>query len=125
MIIPILLAIAALTAPSGPQSGGWVYYDEADGVEVYYSVRINSDEARVAWKCVNTTSSDASCSVGAGQNKVYRCLSNGLPVGFTEALGERATVRAQGEYAFPSESACRGKAVTGVEPFGVRISIEH
>lgn len=126
MSIMIALGLAAaLATPPGPQSSGWTFYDESDGVEVYYSVRLNADEARVAWKCVNTSGSEASCSIGAGRNKAYRCLSNGVPVGFTEALGERATVRAGGEYAFPSDSACRGRAITSVEPFGVRISIER
>lgn len=117
--------VAAATAALMAQSGGWVFWDRADGVEVYYSVRVQSDEARVAWKCVNTTDADASCSVGAGQDKVYRCLSDGSPVGFTGALGERATVGAGDEYVFPSDSACRGKGATDVEPFGVRISIER
>lgn len=127
MILSSFAAAAAFafTALAAPQSGGWTYYDESDGVEVYYTVRIDRDEARVAWKCVNTTSQDASCSVGAGQNKVYRCLNDGSVVGFTEALGERATVRAGGEYAFPSDYACRGRGANTVEPFGVRISIEN
>ena len=115
--------LLTLAAPATPE--GWTYYREADGVEVYYSVRINSDEARVAWKCVNTTDEDASCSVGAGENKVYRCVTNGSATGFTESLGERATVRARGEYTFPSDFACRGRGATQVEPFGVRISIER
>lgn len=107
-----------------PQDNSWTFYQKQDGVEVYYSVRISSDEARVSWRCVNTTDENLNCSVGAGQNKVYRCVSNGSPVGFTESLGERASVRANGEYVFPSDFACRGKGATNVEPYGVRISIE-
>jgi hypothetical protein len=128
MILASLVAASAAALISGlsvPGSDGWTYYDKQNGVEVYYAVRIASDEARVSWKCVNTTGQDASCSVGAGQNKVYRCVNNGSPVGFTESLGERATVRANGEYAFPSDFACRGKGATDVEPYGVRISIER
>lgn len=121
----IAVSAAFLCGFSAPPADGWSFYGKQNGVEIYYAVRITSDEARVSWKCVNTTDLDASCSVGGGQNKVYRCVNNGSPVGFTESLGERATVRANAEYAFPSDFACRGKGATGVEPYGVRISVER
>jgi len=126
MIVSAMVAIVTATAPLALQSNaGWTFYQEQNGVEVYYSVRIASDEARVAWRCVNTTAEDLSCSVGAGENKIYRCVNDGSPVGFTESLGERASVRANGEYVFPSDFACRGKAADHVEPYGVRISVER
>lgn len=115
--------LAAFAATAAFQSGGWTYYSAADGVEVYYSVRINSDEARVAWKCVNTTGTARSCSIGAGRNKVYRCLNGSSQVGVTEALGERARVRAYNEYVFPSDGACRGLGASTVDP-SAQISIE-
>jgi hypothetical protein len=122
IFIASILALSSSAAMA--QSSQWYFYKEASGVDVYYAVRLNSDEARVSWKCVNKTAEAVSCSVGAGQNKVYRCVRDGTPLGFTEALGERASVQAQGEYAFPSEPACKGKGANQVEPYGVQISIE-
>ena len=43
--------------------------------------------------------------------------------GVTEALGERARVRAYNEYVFPSDSACRGLGASTVDP-SAQISIE-
>jgi hypothetical protein len=123
LVIASIMALSASAAMA--QSPQWYFYKEVSGIEVYYAVRINPDEARVSWKCVNKTGDAVSCSVGAGQNKVYRCVRDGTPVGFTEALGERATAPARGEYAFPSESACNGKGASQVEPYGVQISIER
>ena len=118
------LALAASSSVAVAQSDQWYFYQEQDGVEVYYAVRVSRDEARVAWKCVNGNDVDRSCSVGAGQDKVYRCTRDGTPLGMTSSLGERATVRANNEYVFPSDFACRGLGATAVEPFGVRIAVE-
>lgn len=123
----VMLAAAALGAgPASAQSGGfsgWNLHDRANGVEVYFAYRVDRDEIRVAWKCVNRTGSDKSCSVGAGQNKTYFCYRDGTAVGVTGSLGERATVRAGSEYGFPTDFACRGKGANDVRP-SARISIE-
>ena len=107
------------------QSGfsDWYYFNEAKGVSVYYAVRVDRDEIRVAWKCVNETDTARACSVGAGDSKSYYCRKDGEAIGFTTSLGERATVNAKSEYAFPSDFACRGLGATEVRP-SVRISIE-
>lgn len=112
-------------SPASAQVDQWLRYERQDGVEVYYAVRINRDEARVSWKCVNTNASARSCSIGAGQDKVYRCVRESSPLGFTNSLGERATVPANGEYVFPSDFACRNLGATAIEPYGVRIKIEQ
>ncbi|MFZ5670911.1 MAG: hypothetical protein ACOY4K_15595 [Pseudomonadota bacterium] len=114
-----------LPASSLAQSGysSWYYHGESDGVEVYYAVKVNSDELRVAWKCVNTTGEAKACSIGAGDSKYYFCRRNGVGVGTTSSPGERALVRPGGEYVFPSDFACRGTGATEVQP-SARISIE-
>ena len=119
------LLVAAGAGPAFAQSDAWHLYEKSDGVEVYYAVRISRDEARVSWKCVNANSTNRSCSVGAGREKIYRCTRDGAPLGLTNSLGESATVRASGEYVFPSDFACRGLGATAVEPYGVRIHIER
>ncbi|MDC7683639.1 hypothetical protein PQU92_10145 [Asticcacaulis sp. BYS171W] len=117
------LAIAGMAfAQSGYSK--WYYLNGSSGVDVYYSVRVDQSEIRVMWKCVNTTSTAKSCSVGAGQEKIYFCRANGSGVGSTNSLGERATVNANAEYVFPSDFACRGLGATEVQP-SVRISIEN
>jgi hypothetical protein len=122
----ILASALALTSSAAlAQSSQWYFYKEQSGVEVYYAVQINRDEARVSWKCVNGNAEPRACSIGAGQDKTYRCTRDGSPLGFTNSLGERASVRANGEYVFPSDFACRGLGATAVEPYGVRISIEN
>jgi len=121
-VVPVILAGASRAYA---QSDVWTFYNKQDGVDVYYAVRINREEARVSWKCVNANSTDRSCSVGAGQDKVYRCTRDGSPLGLTNSLGERATVRAHSEYVFPSDFACRGLGATVAEPYGVRIHIEN
>lgn len=120
-IIALICGCSSVSA----QGDQWIRYERQNGVEVYYAIRINRDEARVAWKCVNTNPSARSCSIGAGQDKVYRCVRDSSPLGFTNALGERAAVPANGEYVFPSDFACRNLGATSVEPYGVRISIEQ
>lgn len=120
MVPALLFAGSAAFA----QTDQWYFYQKQDGVEVYYAVRINRDEARVSWKCVNANSEARSCSIGAGQDKVYRCSKDGSPLGLTNSLGERATVPSNDQYVFPSDFACRGLGATTVEPFGVRISVE-
>ncbi|OYW82259.1 MAG: hypothetical protein B7Z26_03685, partial [Asticcacaulis sp. 32-58-5] len=70
------------------------------------------------------TSAAKSCSIGAGQDKVYFCRDNDSAVGSTNSLGERAKVNANSEYVFPSDFACRGLGATEVQP-SVPISIEN
>lgn len=102
----------------------WYFHDESDGVEVYYAVRVDRDEIRVAWKCVNTGSEARACSIGAGGDKTYLCRRDGVGAGVTSSLGERATIGAGREYVFPSDFACRGKGANEVQP-SARISIER
>lgn len=102
----------------------WYFHEEGDGVEVYYAVKVDRDEIRVAWKCVNTGTETRACSIGAGGEKSYFCRRDGVGAGVTSSLGERATVGAGREYVFPSDFACRGKGANEVQP-SVRISIER
>lgn len=117
--------LGAVATPVGATQSRWIFYDRANGVDVFYSVVIRADEARVAWRCVNNTDEQRSCSVGAGRDKAYRCTNDGLPRGITSMPGERASVPPKGEYVFPSDWACRGLGANEVEPYGVRISIER
>lgn len=126
-IVAALAAACGLMLPGVGAAQGfssWYYHGERDGVEVYYAVRVNRDEVRVAWKCVNTTSDAKACSVGAGESKTYYCRRDGVGVGVTSAPGERALVVPNGEYVFPSDYACRGTGATEVQP-SARISIEN
>lgn len=125
----LVLAAAIVAVNPGAamaQSGfsKWYFHAESDGVEVYYAVRVDRDEIRIAWKCVNTGSETRACSIGAGGEKTYLCRRDGVGAGVTSSLGERATVGADSEYAFPSDFACRGKGANEVQP-SVRISIER
>lgn len=119
-------AVAAMMAlgAGAAQAQSWERFTYQDGVIVEYSVRSDSDGFRVAWRCRNMTSQAVSCSVGAGQNKQYNCYRGSSRIGQTGALGERATVRAEGVYTFPGEAACRGTGATSVRPFA-HISIEN
>lgn len=115
---------AAMAQSSGPSGfSNWYYHEGRNGVEVYYAVRVDRDEIRVAWKCVNTGSEAKACSIGAGAEKSYLCRRDGVGAGITSSLGERATVAPHGEHVFPSDFACRGKGATEVQP-SARISIE-
>ena len=117
-------AAAAITLGAGAaQAQSWERFTQQDGVIIEYAVRSDSDGFRVAWRCRNMASRAVSCSVGAGQNKQYNCYRGSSRIGQTGALGERATVRAEGTYTFPAESACRGTGATSVRPFA-NISIE-
>lgn len=126
----ILMLVAGVAAANGgtalAQSGfsNWYFHNESDGVAVYYAVRVDRDEIRVAWKCVNNGSETRACSIGAGGDKIYLCRRDGVGAGVTSSLGERATVGAGSEYVFPSDFACRGKGANEVQP-SVRISIER
>lgn len=117
-------AAAAITlGGAAAQAQSWERFTQQDGVIVEYAVRSDSDGFRVAWRCRNMNSWAVSCSVGAGRNKQYNCYRGSSRIGQTGTLGERATVRAEGTYTFPAESACRGKGATSVRPFA-NISIE-
>lgn len=115
------LGVGAAQAQSG--FGPWERLTVQDNVVVEYAVKRESDGFRVAWRCRNMNSDAVSCSVGAGENKRYTCYAGRTQVGQTGAMGERATVRGEGTYTFPSESACRGLGATGVQPFA-HVSIE-
>jgi len=115
------LGVGAAQAQSG--FGPWERFTYQDNVFIEYAVKRESDGFRVAWRCRNMNSEAVSCSVGAGNNKRYNCYSGGSRVGETGALGERATVRGNGTYTFPSEAACRGTGATSVRPYA-DISIE-
>lgn len=126
-VLMLLAAVSAMHCGSAMAQSGyskWYYHDESDGVEVYYAVRVDRDEIRVAWKCVNTGSETRACSIGAGRDKSYLCRRDGLPAGASSSLGERATVAAGREYVFPSDFACRGTGANEVLP-SVRISVER
>lgn len=126
-ILMLIAAIAAGHSGSAVAQSGfskWYFHDESDGVEVYYAVRVDRDEIRVAWKCVNNGSETRACSIGAGGSKSYLCRRDGVGAGVTSSLGERATVGAGSEYVFPSDFACRGKGANEVQP-SVPISIER
>ncbi len=117
-------ALMALGAGAGAaQAQSWERFTQRDGVIIEYAVRSDSDGFRVAWRCRNMNSEAVSCSVGAGNNKRYNCYRGSSRIGETGALGERATVRGNGVYTFPSESACRGTGATSVRPYA-DISIE-
>jgi hypothetical protein len=115
------LGVGAAQAQSG--FGPWERFTYQDGVFVEYAVKRESDGFRVAWRCRNMTSQTVSCSIGAGNDKRYNCYRGSSRVGQTGALGERATVRGDGVYTFPSESACRGTGASSVQPYA-NISIE-
>lgn len=126
-VLMLIAGIAAMQCgPAMAQTGfsKWYFHGESDGVEVYYAVRVDRDEIRVAWKCLNTGSETRACSIGAGRDKSYFCRRDGVPVGASFSLGERATVPAGREYVFPSDFACRGTGANEVQP-SVRISIER
>lgn len=118
-----LMALGVGTAQAQSGFGPWERLTVEDNVVVEYAVKRESDGFRVAWRCRNMNSDAVSCSVGAGENKRYTCYAGRTQVGQTGALGERATVRGEGTYTFPSESACRGMNATSVQPFA-HISIE-
>ena len=122
-ILAVAAAASMVLGVGAAQAQSWERFTYQDGVIIEYAVRSDSDGFRVAWRCRNMTSSPVSCSVGAGQNKRYNCYRGSSRIGETGALGERATVRANGTYTFPSESACRGTGATSVRPFA-HISIE-
>ena len=119
-----LMAMGAGAAQAQSGFGPWERLTVQDNVVVEYAVKQESDGFRVAWRCRNMNSDAVSCSVGAGENKRYTCYAGRTRVGQTGALGERATVRGNGTYTFPSESACRGMNATAVRPFA-HISIEN
>lgn len=123
-LMAVLAAVNPAAAMAQTGFSKWYFQDESDGVEVYYAVKMDRDEIRVAWKCVNTGSEARACSIGAGGDKTYLCRRDGVGAGVTSSLGERATVGAGREYIFPSDFACRGKAANEVQP-SVRISIER
>ena len=110
-----LFALIASMAVTGARAddgwSDWVEVRQATPlvpVSVSYKTKVNNDEIRVAWRCVNEGSEPKACSVGAGGNKVYNCFSGYSNVGTTEALGERATIAPGDEYVFVSEPACQG-----------------
>ena len=126
-ILTLMAGMAAVNGGSAAAQSGfsdWYFYDESDGVQVYYAVRVDRDEIRVAWKCVNTVYETRACSIGAGGDKTYFCRRDGVAAGITSSLGERAALDATSEHVFPSDFACRGKGATEVQP-SVRISIER
>ena len=118
-----MMALGAGAAQAQSGFGPWERFTYQDNVFIEYAVKRESDGFRVAWRCRNMNSEAVSCSVGAGQNKQYNCYAGSTRLGQTGALGERATVRGNGTYTFPSESACRGTGATAVRPFA-HISIE-
>lgn len=119
-----LMVLGASAAQAQSGFGPWERFTYQDNVFIEYAVKAESDGFRVAWRCRNMNSEAVSCSVGAGNNKRYNCYRGSSRVGETGALGERATVRAEGTYTFPSESACRGTGATSVRPYA-DISIEE
>ena len=118
-----MLALGAGAAQAQSGFGPWERFTIRDNVVIEYAVKRESDGFRVAWRCRNMNSEAVSCSVGAGNNKRYNCYRGSSRIGETGALGERATVRGNGTYTFPSESACRGTGATSVRPYA-DISIE-
>ena len=124
-MLGLALAVSSTGAMAGDW-GDWQLYSRAtpmSPVSVYYKTKVNSDEIRVAWRCVNEGGETHSCSVGAGNNKVYECFSGYSNVGTTEALGERATIAAGDEYEFISEPACQGLGADSLNAT-VQVSIE-
>jgi hypothetical protein len=120
-----ILAIWGAGAQAQPSGyGAWQTHYNLNGVRVEYAQRASNDEVRVVWRCTNNTSQTISCSVGAGRDKEYQCWRANTTLGSTRMPGERATVRANGNYTFPSDWACRGTGATSVSPV-VRISIER
>ena len=116
------LAVSSTSALAGDWSD-WQLYSQAtpmNPVSVYYNTKVNSDEIRVAWRCVNEGSEPRSCSIG---DKHYECFSGYSNVGSTGALGERATIPGGGEYVFLGEGACQGLGADSLNP-SARISIE-
>lgn len=116
------LGVGAAQAQSG--FGPWERYTYQENVIVEYAVKRETDGLRIAWRCRNMNSYPVSCSIGAGQNKRYHCRAGSTRLGETGALGERATVQANGVYTFPSEPACRGTGASSLNA-DVRISIER
>lgn len=126
-LLTLIAALGAINPGTTAAQEGfskWYFHDRSDGVEVYYAVRVDREEIRVAWKCVNTTSETKACSVGAGGDKTYLCRRDGVGAGVTSSLGERGIVGAGREYVFPSDFACRGKGANEVQP-SARIAIER
>jgi hypothetical protein len=116
------LAVSSTGAMAGDW-GDWQLYSQAtpmNPVSVYYKTKVNSDEIRVAWRCVNEGSETRSCSVG---DKHYECFSGYSNVGSSGALGERATIAAGGEYVFLGEPACQGLGADSLNA-SAQISIE-
>lgn len=116
LAVTFILGFANSAAVAGEWSE-WYRYSSEGPINVFFKTKVSKDEIRVAWKCENWHRSQTfSCSVGAGLDKEYRCLRGGVFVGNTGALGERATVKAGGEYVFPSDWACRGLSADSVQP---------
>ena len=123
------LAIAGATTCAIAQDNSWSDWVQLrratplSPVSVYYKTKVNNDEIRVVWRCVNEGSEVKSCSVGSGQNKIYNCFSGYSNVGTTEALAERATVAPGDEYVFVSEPACQGLGADSLNA-EVQVTIE-
>lgn len=114
---PHHVRVANVPPPSG--YSGWRQlgsYDYPPYTNVYWAQKVSKDEVRIVWQCVNESSVDVACSVGAGKNKTYHCELPGMRTESTGSLGERATVRAGTSHTFPSDWACRGLGATGVRP---------
>jgi hypothetical protein len=122
--------VILLSGGAAAQSDRWSDWLEKqnanrDGVSVSYRYKSDNGALRVQWKCKNWTAFRKSCSVGAGNDKTYRCGRQGVGVvGETGALGERATVAAFGEYVFPGEVACKGLQADYIADAQVEIAIE-
>lgn len=129
-LLSCLMALAGAAATSGASAqdgwSDWVEVRQAtpySPVSVAYKTKVNNDEIRVVWRCVNEGGEPKTCSVGAGENKLYNCFSGYTNVGTTEALGESATVEPGSDYVFVGEPACQGLGADSLNAM-VQVSIE-
>ena len=105
-----MLALGLAVSSTGAMAGDWgdsQLYSQAtpmNPVSVYYKTKVNSDEIRVAWRCVNEGSETRSCRWATSTTSASRLQQRRLE----RCPGERATIAGGGEYVFLGEPACQG-----------------
>ncbi len=92
----------------------WFTHATHNGVTIAWRARIyDRDSIRVQWRCDNQSGERRYCSIS---DKTYACYAGNVPAGQGGGIGEASDVAAGRQYAFVSETGCRGTGLTFLLP---------